>query len=195
MAGRCGEGRRASGLAVVGLLAGLLVGASTSLAAQEVGPDPSWESAPPDLGVVGGVMSYDLGEQGSDATGFGGIRVHFPLSSWILLEPAVALARYEADEVEEDVDAEVTLLTTEFQLQLQLPLSAVRPYLGVGAGGMLDLRGERGDDEFLLSTFSLAGGVAVPLGDRWIVRGEVRGRTIDQTHSAVEVGLGLSRHF
>lgn len=170
-----------------------LVGLGSALAP---GTLPAQELPPPGLGLVGGSFSYDLGVQGDATSLFGGVRVRFPLSRWILVEPALTFTRLTADSVDTGADRDIPLLLMEFQAQGQVPLERLRPYLGVGAGGVVDLRGERGGDDFLVSTYSVSLGLAVDLGSRWAVGGEVRGRAIDDVeHSALELGLTLSTTF
>lgn len=181
-----GHLRRGAGGVLVGLALALL---PLGLAAQDF---PA-----PDIGLVGGSFSYDLGVRGDATSAFGGLRVRMPLSRWILLEPGATFTRLTADSVAEGADRDITFLLVEFQAQAQLPLvDRLRPYVGVGAGGVLDLRDKRGPDAFLTSTYSAALGLAVDLGSRWSLRSEVRGRALDDgKDSALELGLALATRF
>lgn len=150
----------------------------------------------PEVGLVGGAFAYDLGVRGNATSAFGGLRTRFPLSRWVLVEPSLAFTRLTADTVGPNADPVLSLLRLEFQGQVQVPVNRLRPYLGVGAGGMVDLRSERGPDAFLMSTLSAALGLAVDVGSTWSLGAEGRYRVIDNfDHSALELGLGLSTRF
>ncbi|HSR41509.1 MAG TPA: outer membrane beta-barrel protein [Longimicrobiales bacterium] len=188
--------RDANGRGAAGRWAAVLVAVLVAALVWPPGMLEAQELPPPEIGLVGGTFSYDLGVRGDATSPFGGLRVRFPLSRHLLVEPGLALTRLTADSVSEGADRDITFLLMEFQAQVQLPVDRLRPYLGVGAGGMLDLRGARGIDEFMVSTYSVAAGLAVDLGSSWAIRTEVRGRAIDDdAHSAFELGLALSTTF
>lgn len=185
---RRGRVRHRTGPATAGLVGLALAAVPGALVGQEL---PA-----PDIGLVGGSFSYDLGVRGDDTSPFVGLRVRLPLSRWILVEPALAFTRLTADSVDAGADPDLSLLVMEFQAQAQVAVDRLRPYLGVGAGGVLDLRDRRGPDDFLMSTYSGSLGVAVDLGASWAVRSEVRYRAMDdRRHSALELGVALSTTF
>lgn len=168
-------------------LASLTLGAG-GLAAQEIGP--------PEIGIAGGVMDYDFRGEGS--TPFGALRVRFPMGRWLVIEPSFGYAAFTADEdaVSAGAGRDVKLVLAEFQLQGQYPMGRLSAFLGLGLGGAVDFRDERGADDFVVSTFSGAGGLAVALGRGWSARGEVRARTLDETaDSATEYTIGLAVAF
>jgi hypothetical protein len=159
-------------------------------------------SMAPDIGLVAGIMSYDTGSLGEGTTGFGGLRVRFPLSRFILVEPGITYTKIQADTLGRAGDVDTPLVTAEFQFQVQLPRGRYRPYVGIGAGGIVDFRDDRGHAteealaaEFLVSTYSGALGVALDAG-RWSFRTEVRRRWIDDFEDeALEVALGIVLAF
>lgn len=170
-------------------LAGLLLATLPGAAASQLLP-------PPDIALMGGVFSYDLGVRGSGTTPFGGVRFRLPMSRHILIEPGLGFARPTADPVDPGADPVLQLLILDFQAQVQVPFGRLRPFAGLGAGGVLDFRDARGSDDFLSSTYSLALGLSVDVGRGWAFRGEARGRGIGGTErSALELGVGLSRAF
>lgn len=185
------EGRRrgrgagvAPGAIAVGVILSAVLSAGGGLEAQEI-PAPT-------LAVFAGALDRDFrGEGGASLVGF---RARLPLGVHVLVEPALTLSRFEDREIMEGerADTDLTLAMLDFQVQLQLPRGRVRPWVGLGAGAAADFRGERGLDEFVVSTFSASGGVAVELGERIVGLGELRGRSLnDFDSSAVQVGLGL----
>ena len=156
--------------------------------------------APPTVAVMGGAFSYDIDGHGDGVVGFGALRFRLPLSRYVILEPSVGWTSYTAEldslRMEAGADEGVGLLLVDFQVQLQLPSGRLRPYMGLGAGGVLDLRSARSPDDYAVSTFTLAGGLALDLGAGFGLRAEARGRFLDETRSsAMEYALGLSLDF
>lgn len=167
-------------------------------------PGPVFGQAPygADVALVGGHMSYDVDTLGDGAVGFGGIRIRLSLGGFLLVEPGVTYALIQADTVGRGGDVDTPTIISEFQFQFQYPVGRFQPYAGVGAGGMLDLRDDRGGAregegpaDFLVSTYSTALGVATDRSG-WTFRVEVRQRWIDDfDDSAVELTAAIGRMF
>jgi hypothetical protein len=166
------------------LLAGLGAGAP-GVAAQEAEVIP-----PPTVTVVGGWFDRDQ-FHGEGPSSVGGLRVRFPLGRYVLLEPGVSYTSFRPDTlgVPGASSADLQLLFLDFQIQLQLPVSRLRPYVGIGAGGAIDFRDERGSDPFLISSISASLGLALELGSRFDVLGEGRIRTLDDFDRTALVGV------
>ncbi len=165
-----------------------------------VAPLKAQDLASPSVAVMGGAFSYDIDGRGDGVVGFGALRFRLPLSRYVMLEPSIGRTRFTAEldstRVEAGADEEVGLLLVDFQVQIQLPSGRLRPYVGLGAGGVLDLRDARSPDDYVVSTFTLAGGLALDLGAGFGLRAEARGRFLDETQSsALEYALGLSLDF
>jgi hypothetical protein len=123
----------------------------------------------PALSISAGIFHYDL--SGVATTPMVALRADFPLGRVMLLEGGFGVARPEAT----SSGARSTMLTPEAQLQFQLPLRRVQPYLGVGGGAAIAARA--GDVESSV-TASAAGGVRAWLTPRTGVRAELRVRGI-----------------
>lgn len=149
----------------------------------------------PSLVVFGGALRRtDLMGAGTDLLAGAGVRL--PLSGVVRVEPGLRYTRFtaEPDQVDPDADPEVSLLLLDFQLQVQLPHDRVRPWVGVGAGGAMDLRGgDRGDAKLVMSTFSASAGVSLAVLHRLGLLAEGRLRTLDGFGDrAVDLALGLA---
>lgn len=175
---------------------GMVLGAAVVVFMGAGGPLEAQSLATAEVGIVAGVMDYDF--RGEGTTPFGALRIRFPLGRHILVEPSVGYASYTADpdRVGEGTSLDVTLVMAEFQFQAQYHLGRLRPYAGLGVGGVVDLRDKRITDDFLVSTLSASAGVAADLGRGFSAMGEVRARGLDELeHSAMEYGLGLAVAF
>jgi hypothetical protein len=146
---------------------------------------------------VGGLF-HRTDFHGEGSSSLVGLRVRLPLSRYIVLEPGAQLTRFDRDPGdEEEGDLEVPLLALDFQLQAQLPLDLggpdrVRPWIGVGAGGAVDFRDERGAGDFVTSTFTASLGVALDVGSHLTLLGEGRYRTLDELERRViQASFGL----
>jgi hypothetical protein len=150
--------------------------------------------------VVGGVFQR-LDFQGEGGSGLYGLRARLPLGRFLVVEPGARYTSFEREPFDDEVDADLDLqlLVVDFQIQVQVPVRVgdsrwLRPWVGVGAGGAVDFRGERGPDDFLVSTFSAAAGVSLDLRGPLTLNVESRFRTLDELeHTAVgwTAGLGL----
>lgn len=195
------HGLRVGAALTILLLAPLLTGVDGCgvLAAQErtagwSRPDERVLPAP-SLVVFGGALRRtDL--MGAGTAPLMGAGVRLPLSGVIRLEPSLRYTSFtaEPDLLDPDAAPEVSFLLLDFQLQVQLPLDRVRPWVGVGAGGAMDLRGsDRGDSELVMSTLTASAGVSLAVLDRLDVLAEGRLRTLDGFGDrAIDLGLGLA---
>lgn len=142
----------------------------------------------------GGLRRTDLMGEGTDP--LLGVGVRLPLGTAIRLEPSLRYTRFTAEPALQDPDADpdVSLLLLDFQVQVHLPLDRVGPWLGVGAGGAMDLRGgDRGDAKLVMSTFTASAGVSLAVLDRLDVLTEGRLRTLDGFDArAFDLSLGLA---
>src|SRR5918992_1360822 len=74
-----------------------------------------------------------------------------PLTGWLVIEPGFGYMKYPSQG-----GSRTSLWFPEVQLQAELPLRAVRPYLGIGAGAaLISAEGQRATE----LTFSSAAGV------------------------------------
>jgi Outer membrane protein beta-barrel domain len=138
------------------------------------------------LGVVGGVWEYDL--SGTGTTGFGGLRLEWPLHRVFLVEPALTYSRYTAQ-----FGTAVNYLIPEVQGQVQYPGRVLRPFLGAGLG--LSYAWADGASATDL-TLTAGVGTRVRVTEFWSVRGELRARSIDPFHATIaEWTLGVARRF
>jgi len=138
------------------------------------------------LGVVGGVWDYDL--SGTGKTGFGGLRLEWPLNRVFLLEPALTYSRYT-----EQFGSAINYLISEYQGQVQYPGRVLRPFLGAGLGLSYAWGGG-----VSATDLTLTGGIGtrVRLTDVWSARAELRARSIDPFHNTIaEWTLGVARRF
>jgi len=120
------------------------------------------------LSISAGAFQYDL--SGTGTTPMVAFRADFALNRALLLEGGFGLARPG-----QDFGGRATIVTPEAQLQLQLPLGRVLPYVGVGGGAALG--GGAGDFDAAV-TASAAGGVRTWLTERAGLRAELRVRGI-----------------
>lgn len=94
------------------------------------------------------------------------------------------------------------LMALDAQLQLQLPFSRVRPYVGIGGGAMMYLSNPDSDGR-VTQLATVSAGVRVPVRAGWSFRGDTRlalweraRQTNDAfTHGAAGVALGVARDF
>ena len=173
---------------------GPVSGTATLLASMAVGIALPCEASGQDdmaalAAIVGGAFQYDL--SGTGTVPFGGVRLTLPLHRWILVEPALTYAAYDAQSGDE-----IPLLIPEAQVQGRWPLGRIDPFLGVGVGGVFDMRESRGGQELVVSTLSAAAGARGWLGRGWSARAELRVRGVDGFTGAVaEWTVGLGRAF
>jgi hypothetical protein len=89
-----------------------------------------------------------------------------------------------------------TFVVPEAQVQLQYP-ARLAPYLGVGAGLALDVRGEEDGGTQTEPTFSAAGGARVAMTEQLGLRAELRVRGIGTNFSGTtaEFTAGVGWRF
>ncbi|MQA89636.1 MAG: hypothetical protein GEU90_05310 [Gemmatimonas sp.] len=141
----------------------LLLTAPYAATAQEPEPVAGWMAAL-------GLMQFEL-----DGTGLApmvALRGGTPLSSVLLLEGSMAAARPE------QTTGTSSVLIPEAQLQLSLPFTSVSPYMGLGAGAIVDFKNTDSGGTQLDLTISGAVGLRVWIGDRFGLGFEFRGRGI-----------------
>jgi hypothetical protein len=142
----------------------------------------------PTVAIIGGAVQYDLA--GTGTRGFGGVRAQVPVLRHLLVEPGVTYMNYRIHGSLRG--PRLAMWFPEAQLQAELPLATVRPYLGVGAGIAVASPGEREVE----ATASVASGVRVALPGGWGVGGELRVRAVDPfTGTTAEWGVFLSRRL
>jgi hypothetical protein len=141
----------------------------------EVEAQEDWASLPaPVLMVVGGGFSYDF-----DGTGSGtlaGLRVAFPLTRLVSVEPGVERLAWKAG----DPATNATRWVADFALRGAYPVGRVEPYAGGNVGVIVDFDEDRPTDQkFVDVGYGGHGGVAVAVAPRLSLRGEVRARWFD----------------
>lgn len=168
--------------ALAALLA--LAGATRSAAAQDAA-EPAGRP-PRALGLVLGASQYDL--RGTGTALLVGARYEVERGPWLVTELAFGLLNADAP-----AGGRQRLTTIEGQLQAQLVLGLVRPYVGAGLG-IASLSDRAGGS----LTVSGAGGarLAIPR-TRLDLRGELRVRGVERrfTGSAVEITGGVAYRF
>lgn len=165
------------------LAAALLAGGGLAAA-----PAAAQAGTGPALTIAAGAMRFDLlGSGGAASFAF---RADFPLADGVRVE-ASAMTAWPKEET-----GRSELLLREAQLQAQLPVGGVAPYVGGGVGLATLYRGldENGDNlsrSFL--TLSAAAGARVPLSGRFsgVVDGRVHGFGPSFGKSTAELTLGL----
>ena len=182
---KAGVGGRRTARRIAGAGGALVLAAAAALPAPAAAQDEMSAS----VALVGGAFQYDL--SGTGTVPFGGVRLSLPMHAWIVIEPGLTYAAYDAQDGEG-----VPLLIPEAQLQGRIEMGRVDPFLGLGAGGVFDLREDRSGGELLVSTYSAAAGARAWLGRGWTGRAELRVRGVDGfTGSAAEWTLGIARYF
>ena len=146
------------------------------------------------VGFAVGASSYDASGTGTAPTI--ALRVDAPLwARWLLVEGSMGYAPFD----EQFSESSTSFGVLEGQLQLQLPASRVRPYLGLGAGLATYLSNAAGRGT--TGTASVAAGVRVPATSRVLVRAELRVRgwephgTDGFAGAAAETTVGMAWRF
>ena len=172
-------------LHTVGLAALVAAGVPAGARAQSVAESPAPRR--PAISVSAGAFQYDL--SGTGTAPMVAVRAERPLARYALVEGGLTLARPE-----QQFGGTTTFLVPEAQLQAQLPLGRVAPYLGVGAGAAFDRRGDGFGGTRSDLTVSGAGGLRAQLTDQVGLRAELRVRGIGTgfTGSAAEWTVGAA---
>lgn len=149
---------------------------------------------PPALILFGGGFSYDHGEGDTGTGTVMGIRMDFPLSEIFTLEPGVD--RMSWDPQAENAETQ-SLWTVDFAVHGEYVLGQFVPYVGVNLGAALNFAEERRLDEaFIDASYGGHGGLRFDITERLGVRGEVRGRWVDNFDSILLLYTGgLSWRF
>lgn len=189
------KGRRARGMRCgrrvgwpLAVAVGLAFAPTTAQAAQEMDdvlPSPSVSA------FAGTFTRTDFKGEGTGA--LFGFRARLPLSSRFVLAPGLSYTSFEVDPPPDDADTDLPFVLIDFQLRYQLPLDPVRPFAGVGAGGAVDFRADRGVSDFVVSTYTGTVGVSWEIGSRTEVTAGVQLRTLDgfeKTAAETSVGIG-----
>lgn len=137
------------------------------------------------IGAVAGATQYDL--SGTGTTAVVGLRAEHQLQRWLVGEVALGLFRITP----QFGGSSLTYTIPEAQLQLQLPLGIVRPYLGAGGGWVLVRGGETGTASGAIGTRVLVPGTGLD------TRAELRVRGIGSSFSGAtaEWTVGLAYRF
>ncbi|HEX9937753.1 MAG TPA: outer membrane beta-barrel protein [Longimicrobium sp.] len=132
----------------------------------------------------GGTMNYDL--SGTGNTPALALRADFPLASVFRLEAGVVAARPD-----QQFGDDPTFIIPEVQLQAQLPLGRVAPYVGAGIGMTRQFESEVGSNSDV--AFSAGAGARVALAQRLagIVDGRVHAIGSGFTGTTAELSVGL----
>jgi hypothetical protein len=137
-------------------------------------------------------ISASVGAMQFDASGTGtapviGLRAAVPLiGSWLLAEGNLSYASLN----EQFSDVGTRIGVAEAQLQFQLPLARVRPYLGVGAGWFHYFN--NAPVSSTSQTYSAAAGLRVGLSPRFTARAELRLRGWNPYGDSPNSGFGAS---
>jgi hypothetical protein len=145
------------------------------------------------VSISAGASQFDL--SGTGTAPMGAIRADLPLARFALVEVGVGVTRPE-----QQFGATTTLVIPEAQLQFQLPIGPVLPYLGVGSGLAMDFRPDDVGGTRTDWTASAAGGLRWWITPRAGARAELRVRGIDYngegfTAAAAEWTGGLMWRF
>ena len=161
-------------------------------------------AAPADAQRIGPTITIAAGASTFDASGTGtaptlAARFDAPLGvRWLLAEASAGYSRFG----EQFGGPATNFGVLEGQLQVQLPLARVRPYLGLGTGWASYLSNAYGRDR-VTATQSVSGGVRLVVSPRMIARGELRVRGWARNGSipdgyvsgAAETTIGIGLRF
>ena len=136
----------------------LVVGTAAPGAAQ----DPSSAR----VTIAGGVTEFDIA--GSGTAPVFAVRADLGIARWLVIEPSLSYAPVDQD------FGDSRLFLPEIQAQLQWPLGPIAPYLGVGAGYLIEVPEDDDVERDNESTFSGAAGLRVDVTERVGARGELR---------------------
>ena len=145
------------------------------------------------VSLIAGVSQFDLSGTGTAA--LIGARADMELNRWFLGEVGFTTMRPL-----EQFGQRATYALPELQLQVQLPFSVVRPYVGAGVGFATAFAQGAGaaTTGTVAVAVAVAGGLRVVLpGTRTIVRTELRVRGLGTSFSGsmADWAVGLGRRF
>lgn len=124
------------------------------------------------LGASTGASFYYLA--GTGTAWFNGLSVALQAHRLVILEGSLGLLRHGFDAPFSGVPVSETILLPELGVQFQVPIGALRPYVGGGAGLADGYSTTRGID----ATLHAATGLRLDLTDRLGLRTDLRVRTI-----------------
>ena len=122
------------------------------------------------VGVSVGAMQFDL--SGTGTAPAAALRFTLPLSRVVLFEAGTLVARPE-----QQFGSTTTFIVPEAAIQFQVP-RRIAPYLGIGTGWAMDLRGDSQGGTVSRVTFSGAAGVRAAVSANAGITGELRVRGI-----------------
>lgn len=169
------------------LVLGSVLLTAVSVGAQENGTAPA-ESHNKTISLIAGASQFDL--SGTGTTALIGARADMDLNRWLVGE-----AGFSAMRPLEQSGQRTTYILPEVQIQAQLPLGAVRPYIGVGPGFAFV---QRSGGSETTGTVAAAGGLRMLLpGISTALRAELRVRGVGSSFSGsmAEWTLGVGRRF
>lgn len=158
---------------------------SVTLALAVLPPPVAAQRAPgPESSVTVGPSFYHFTRSGTGFAGKAALSFR-PGHRVLVIELGLGYVTYH-----NDFGARIHWLFPELSAQAEGHLGAVRPYLGVGAGG--GVLSQVGQDRFE-GTLHGAGGVRLRLGRGWGARVEVLVRAVHASGHSVDVGAGFVR--
>jgi hypothetical protein len=148
-----------------------------------------------EISLGGGISQFDASGTGTAPVGV--LRISAPLvGNWILADLGFLYAS-----MEEQLSAVNTRVgIAEGQVQLQIPMRAVRPYVGLGGGWLHYFNNDAGSAA-TVTTVSGSLGLRVPVSRKVLFRGELRLRAWESrggggyNNSAAEITAGLGFAF
>jgi hypothetical protein len=134
------------------------------------------------IGLSAGVAQFDM--SGTGTAPFGALRLERELTSWLVADGALGVLRPD-----EQLSERRVYLVPEAQLQIQLPIGRVRPYVGAGTGMLTSVSGPARS----YAVFSGATGARVAVSNAVDLRGELR--VTGPSATLAQWTLGLARRF
>ena len=166
-------------LSPVLLMASMLIVASSERSAAQ-------DALPRHITTSVGLFQYELSRNG--VAPMMAIRGTIPTSSVLVLESGLVASRPR-----QEFGGSTIFLAPEAQAQLVLPFSRFLPYMGLGAGAVLDFRSDQLGGTYANFTVSGSLGIRAWVLNRGGVQVEFRGRGIgldfEQTASEYTAGL------
>ena len=133
-------------------------------------PEPAQAQIRRTVGVSVGAMQFDL--SGTGTAPAAALRFTLPLSRVVLFEAGTLVARPE-----QQFGSTTTFIVPEAAIQFQVP-RRIAPYLGIGTGWAVDLRGDNQGGAVSRVTFSGAAGLRAAVSENAGITGELRVRGI-----------------
>lgn len=171
----------------------MLVGVAMLAFGTGAGAQENWSSLPaPVASLVGGTFSLDLDESETTSALVGGLRVDFPLTRLLSVEPGVE--RLTWTESGEDGGDE-TRWVGDLAVRAGYPVGRLRPFAGGNLGVAIDFDDNRAPGQkFVDVGYGAHGGVRVQVVPQLFVQAEARARWLDggdQRWLVYTAGVGL----